>query len=233
VLQDLNAGLSADPAECECSCGDPSDEMLCSAQLRENSSSCINFKMNPNTWDLNAGQCKNISTGDTAFRAVAGDFEANGATCKPTSNENVPDVAWTTHALGCGINNPDECSVDGTCVPDTGAPLCIYVGGDTDCPDGPYETQIVYYGDVTDDRACSECSCGEPTGTCEGAIQLSTGGCNGFLQGSVNIGGCGTAGQAPTQAGYAADIVAECAAAGGQPTGDATASGAVTFCCTQ
>ena len=88
------------------------------------------------------------------------------------------------------------------------------------------------FADVADDRGCTECTCGDPTGTCGGNVAMTEGACTGIviLDGNVAVPGCANASGA-NRAHYTATIDASCAPQGGTATGSATPTGAVTLCC--
>jgi hypothetical protein len=208
--------------------------MTCSAPtLRERGSDCIKFKVNPKQWAIPAGGCSNISTQDTAFDVTAGELQVNGATCDPSSFENVPPPAWQTSVRSCESAGGEGCGVGGSCVPELDEPLCIWIPGDTDCPVGPYEVQVVFHETIADGRGCTECSCAGPTGTCAGSVSLAYNSCQVGI-GSIDVGKCGSFNTSPAQAGYLMEIDDPgCAPEGGDPTGQAVAEDPVTFCCTQ
>jgi hypothetical protein len=237
LVQELHAGLSADSAECGCECGQPSDGIACSATLFEDDPGCDQNVFMADQWALDQADCIDIATDTTAFRVVAGELQANDSSCEAIASENVPEPSWETNTAACQVSNPDSCSVGGTCQPDTAASLCIWVEGDTDCPAGPYETQIVRYLGVEDTRGCSECSCGSPEGSCGGDVELLTSGCGimGVLEGKVDVdAGCADINEVPTFAEYKAQVVdAACPANGGETVGEALPASPVTFCCTQ
>jgi hypothetical protein len=220
---------------CDCQCSDPGAGISCTATLFQDDPGCNQAVFQPASWPLQEGACTPIST-FTAYRATAGTFSANGSTCQPQPSVNVPPATWATSVVACEVSNPDSCSVNGSCLPDTEAPLCVWVEGDVDCPAGPYEVQVVHHQDVDDQRECSECSCGTPEGTCGGSVVLQTNGCGiQFLAaGSVTVGdGCTDVNNGANRAKYNPTNDGACPASGGEASGQAAPAGPVTFCCTQ
>jgi hypothetical protein len=91
----------------------------------------------------------------------------------------IPPLAWDEQALACGDPATGGGCGPGACVPIPDPPfsaeLCVYRLGDVACPAGSYSTRSVYYGGATDDRSCTDCGCGDPTGTsCQGTVRLYT-----------------------------------------------------------
>jgi hypothetical protein len=119
------------------------------------------------------------------------------------------------------------------------AKVCVFQAGATTCPAGAYSVASVFYGGVSDSRACSGCSCGTPAGTsCTGAqvqgFSVNTGTCGGTAV-TISSGPCETVGvtiegeeeiTAPTANN------GTCTPSGGQASGTVTPATPTTVCCT-
>ncbi len=160
-------------------------------------------------------------------------------------------TSWEIGALACtGITLPQSCgttSLTTYCVNDPGPAwlYCTYRDGVHEtCPDNyQYARHVLYPKEPIDNRGCSACECGAPTGSaCLGALSLSTDGacgaelvklqvasmgqiCYDFLPPGLAIGS-----KAIVNRAYLPGV---CAASGGESVGGATAdvAKAVTFCC--
>jgi len=147
-----------------------------------------------------------------------------------------------TRVTACLLTDSLEaCGDGGDCAPkppaDFDNAICIVRDGEHSCPAGQYSEQFVRYTSYNDNRTCSGCSCGAPSGTCGGAVRLkhsaSLSSCSGGTTDRVLLSesSCGYAPSAE-QATYTPDPVASCAAGSSQLSGSVAPSGAVTYCCT-
>ena len=236
VAFDLGAGLSAEPATCTCECDDPTGLDCGAATLTERGDNCFSVLFDPATWQLNDGVCVPIFAASDAFQLSEPALQGAGS-CAEIVDEEIEPAIFDRNVRACEAVAPGgDC--EGTCAPETDGELdqiCIYFEGDVACPDGEYSARTVAHGGFSDDRACSECTCGDPTGTCDGTAFLTDFDCGAgsvFL-GSVDVGACGVASGPPSHAQYVAEVDAECSASGGDPEGEATATDPVTFCCLQ
>jgi hypothetical protein len=93
-----------------------------------------------------------------------------------------PGASWATDVLACGASaTPGGGCGAGACMPKPTAPfntkLCIFRQGINACP-GSYPNEMPstqnpqYYATYTDNRTCSQCSCGAPT--CGGTVRTFT-----------------------------------------------------------
>ena len=71
------------------------------------------------------------------------------------------------------------------------AELCIAREGEHDCPEN-FPVFYQYNRDFDDERACAECTCGDPEGTCTNySVQLFNSDCSGGLSaGTIPVGAC-------------------------------------------
>ena len=234
VVHDLGAGLVADNATCTCECGDPTGLSCGPATLTARGDNCFSILFDPPNWQLADGSCVPIFAAHEAFNLSNPTLQGAGS-CAEIIDEDVPPAAFDRNVRGCeAVAEAGEC--DGVCAPETDGDydqICIYFEGDVACPGDVYTERTVAHEGIADDRGCSECTCGDPTGTCEGQAFLTDFDCGAgavFL-GNVNAGGCGVASGPPSHAQYSAEIDAECAPSGGDPEGEATPTDTVTFCC--
>jgi hypothetical protein len=123
--------------------------------------------------------------------------------------------------------------------------VCITKEGKHECPTTPgsmFTERHVFYQGVNDDRQCSACSCGPPTGSlCTATVSIYAGGmCGGGIvdQGTVSsVSPRCIDIQPPGQAlgskaaGATSYTPGSCQPMGGEPSGAATESESFTFCC--
>lgn len=231
----LTGGLDpvAPPASCECSCGDATG-FDCSVTVTEAGNACGAIVFDPDQWVLDSGECQLVSTADNAFSAGAPTLDVSGASCEPSASESIARASWGSQAQACTAASAGACA-DGTCIGQLGesyGQMCIYAGGDVECPAGDFTEREVIYAGFTDTRDCSACTCGTPSGTCGGSVSY-IGGCTGLtvFYGSHAAPGCGEALADPSALRYTAAANVECAPGGGAPVGDVTPTGATTMCC--
>ena len=108
----------------------------------------------------------------------------NGCASGPPTAAKVISLRWETFARGCDIPMPPGPLQRSTCWPEEPIPpgfkACIFYDGESACPnDDPgnsFTEQHVLYKGVQDDRQCSACSCGAPTGsTCKAQVSIYEG----------------------------------------------------------
>lgn len=115
--------------------------------------------------------------------------------CTPDPSVQPTPAGFDTRTIACGTFEAiaEGCG-DGLCVPQPAAPydsdVCIWAEGDLECPAG-FDDRTVYHSDFTDTRSCSACSCGGPSGSCEGQSIRVRGWCD--IDGFFCVGGpnCG------------------------------------------
>lgn len=167
-----------------------------------------------------------------------------------TTQVGVPKiVTWTNAAFGCaGDTNHGTCSNSSDiCVP-TPAPdfsVCVTRQGDESifkCPSG-YPDRSVYYLDGDDNRGCSACKCGPPTGgACSSSLvsfyaddtcSLHVGSVTASSSGPVCVSIPAGSPLGSKQASAPVYIPGTCQASGGEPTGSVQLRYPVTVCCQQ
>lgn len=206
----------------------------------------------PDPWN---GSCTALNTaagGQTcAGNACNTSIQANTAhpidgTCLEGGGEPTGGIPTFTNARkACETVDLGGCEGTDRCVARFAAPfeerVCIGKVGDVVCPAG-FPDRTVSYGDVSDTRTCSDCSCSTATGgTCKLTVSLFTdAACNtpvGMMT-TVESGQCTNLTGNPTIAGRSA-AVTQAPSGGGCAVvpGGGVASGAVaptdptTFCC--
>ncbi|MBX3185052.1 MAG: hypothetical protein KF915_20685 [Polyangiaceae bacterium] len=167
-----------------------------------------------------------------------------GGSCLPSGGGSLGGDPWSIRVRGCGPTALEGggCGGTNTCLPPAAAAfdrgVCVYRDGDHDCP-SPFDAKRTYYRNFVDERVCTPCSCGAPSGVeCAGdKVDIwSGGGCIGTPHATVTDPGTTCTPAAPgltlsfrytpgTPTG------GSCAPSGGQSTGTATATDPVTFCC--
>ena len=238
VAADLYADLQAPAAQCSCECGDAENVSCGAATLREHGNTCLQPIVNPDTWTLNPGACVPYASSSTALNVFAPTLQTAGGSCDPSFSQTIPETGWAQTVRLCdALVTDDACDADASC---SSAPtddfdrVCVYVEGEASCPEEGWTQRQVVHAEVVDDRGCSECSCGAPSGTCGGTVSLTQNSCGGgaVLVGSVNAGSC-SAGLSTNgnRAQYVPEPQASCSPSGGAPTGTATPTGPVTLCC--
>ncbi len=171
--------------------------------------------------------------------------ESRGGSCEPNPTVNIPTPSFETSVAGCSVAELDGmCEGDATCwespAPPFEAGVCVWRLGDEGCPTGFPTRTLWYRGELQDTRACSECRCDEPMGSCpDSAVDIYEGYyCNDPVT-TVLAGDCGEICYGDMCNTYAVSALffpgaaeASCAPDGGELTGELTAEDPVTFCCT-
>lgn len=228
--------LLAPNPECDCSCISPQDVTCSSAQLTKWSTA--NCSTNP-THTYSVSSCTSVSGGSGRWRANAP--LPNGTSCTPSASSNIPDASFTERFTACG-GPVDAGGCDGgeACVPhpsgESNGRVCIWASGDQMCPsNSEYSDRFAYYGDFSDTRDCTACTCGSPQGQCTGQLRLANTPCGGTITQQVwlDTDSCTNVSFTPgsasswTQNGF----TATCSDSGGDPTGSAEPTAPVTVCC--
>ncbi|MBX3190705.1 MAG: hypothetical protein KF819_27140 [Labilithrix sp.] len=156
----------------------------------------------------------NPSVNFDAWSAQTSWGEAAG-TCNPPTPQTptIPAVTWVDTVHGCSSAPAGK--------------TCIYQAGDVDCPASDYTSKRLLFTGVSDTRGCSDCTATFES-TCRATLTrwVSTD-CSTNRSGDT---GC-IPGGAYVKLVNVNPIEARCSASGGEPTGQATQSDAVTLCC--
>lgn len=159
-------------------------------------------------------------------------------------------ISWEKAAVMCDSSLAEDLCSDGQklCIPDVIWPWvqCVWLDGEheNECPDGyKFSSHVFYDEKPIDTRACTECSCGAPTGgecvanfgifsdsTCTTEIQNQT--ISSVMPDCDLIfpAGLAISSKSITDHSY---VPGTCAASGGEPIGEAVIdeTKATTFCC--
>ncbi len=260
-------GLIAPPAQCDaCTCesstgscaGLPATIEIRNGACNQSNAAVIPFD-GPFGWD---GACSNanaIPAGQLCNGVPCAQYVRASTLPAPTGESCTATIQkpnaiktwdWETGAIACNVKE-----VDATCDPkeehcviELPEPWYNCVARDgvhSECPDNYNEMPpvVLYEDPPIDDRDCSECKCGAPTGSmCLGSLRVySDGACSKEL---VNVGvssmdeACATI--IPPGSAIGSKTVKDltyfagtCGASGGEPVGSAAidTANAVTFCC--
>jgi hypothetical protein len=193
------------------------------------------------------GQCINVgmqALGPDSVRPTSAMHVVSGScTAQTTGSPSFPatdwqDTAWTClpSTLGSGCESSQFCSP-----PAEEGLICITRPGvhDDECPVDYGGLAWVMYRDVDDDRSCSPCTCGAPSGDCSGAeisVEDPSGGCPG--NGTVLANGVCTAlpihsslGTFSLESSLPGGLQANCSPSGGTLTGTVQPTSPLTVCC--
>lgn len=187
----------------------------------------------------NTGDPCNVSVRATGVAAVNGSCQA-----MPTANN--PDLIWDRFGRACGDapTTGGGCNVGQTCLPRMEAPyesgVCVMMAGDNACPPGAFTEKHVFYDDVMDTRACTDCSCGTATGgTCPTTVNIYSDTADNTcisLVASFQAGTCADVMGNPTLSNReaipgAGPTGGSCIPSASTPTGTVMPTNPTTFCC--
>ncbi len=172
---------------------------------------------------------------------------AAGGTCLASGGTITKSAAFAgkAHACGSPADQGGGCLAQQACLPrPTGAfvpGMCVYKPGDQACP-GSFPNKFLYYETFADNRTCSACGCGSPSGaSCDATITIwGTDGCSTQGLGTLSF----SANDPPVTCVDMPGLVAveawsgttsitggQCTSTGGQVQGSLTPQNATTFCC--
>ena len=251
-----HAGLTA-PATCPaCTCGDPTG-VTCDPPLHVMHDRCASPACGwSSTTPIDAQACNAITFDNpggacTAIHAIQVPASTpSGGTCAPAPAAIAAvEATWSDEARACSAAGVSQgkCTTGQVCAWDAeaGHKLCVWQKGDKECPASPsvYAEKHLYYGGIDDQRLCSACACGAPSGgTCSGSIEVFAQGatsCGGTPASTAPTGTCTTLAASVTAGGAALPLKwapgtavgRTCAASGGAPSGSAAPADPTTFCC--
>lgn len=201
----------------------------CSVDVTEAGNDCGNLVGNPDTFTIGFDECVEVSTNDSAFSADAPDLNLDAASCSPDAESSVSPASFQTRVAACEPQAAAAECADGTCLDaldEAFDEVCIFADGHNACPAGPYSEQVVVFTELNDTRACSECSCDAPQGSCTGQVRYQTG-CSGFLSvsGSHTPPGCVNTSADPGAIQFLADASVSCDPQGGRASGRRVTAG--------
>lgn len=138
----------------------------------------------PTPWDGSCDSTTQIPSGAAhSLKIDPMTMTENGCALGPPVAAKVVSLHWDTFARGCDVAFPPSPIERSICFPGDllppGFALCIVRVGEHACPADPenlFTERHVFYQGVQDDRQCSACSCGAPTGsTCTATISIYKG----------------------------------------------------------
>ncbi len=167
------------PSICEaCTCEPPTGSCALPSTITASDAACGTQGAStpfdaPASWD---GSCDGtVQTPNGASNSLAIDpivITENGCAAGPPVAAKVVSLHWETYARGCDVDLPKGPVDRSICLTDDLAPpgfaVCLYRAGEHECPDGPgavFTERHIFYQGVQDDRTCSACTCGAPTGS--------------------------------------------------------------------
>ncbi len=250
-----SASLDAPTATCACEC-DAAEGASCADALLAaygEDAACGSDTVFTQVIDMGPGDPCNFmpsggSTGEPPVMAASHwtlATTSTGGTCSPQPTVDIPPASYLRTVSGCAANELEmACDGDTSCFEAPGDPfaagLCVWRSGAHECPAGDFAVRSVHNrGALVDERACSECSCGDASGSCPTSeAQLYDGYyCNGTgipigtaCTEACVVAGCETYAVSSTLTIGAAE--ATCPPTGGELTGELVEQDPVTFCCT-
>ena len=261
------ADLTWSPTTClACECAPPTGTCALPAKITASSEDCNILPTSSTLFDPPAGWAGEC----TQANAIPAGVQCSGSPCVEsvtigplllTEGGCAPSVpapltpppgpadspTWSTFVLECGTNHGGRCGSPGEiCAPALPPPpqgfqVCIAALGDHECFD-PYPNRFVSYRSFKDERTCTSCTCGVPTGSvCTGSISIyGDSACgaqtpplvlsvwsNGELCGEM-LPGTGLASKMASPLTYTAGM---CQPSGGEPTGSLDLIDPKTYCC--
>ncbi len=176
---------------CEaCTCEPPTGSCALPSTLTASTNACsmpggpsTSFNA-PTPWDGSCDSTTQTPDGAAYSLTIAPmTMTENGCTPGPPIPAKVVSLHWDTFARGCDVVFPISPIERSICFPGDllppGFALCIIRDGEHACPADPknsFTERHVFYQGVQDDRQCSACSCGAPTGSaCTATISIYKG----------------------------------------------------------
>lgn len=247
---DASANLNGGAASCEsCRCDAATGETCGAAWVRAyNGTTCSNVD-SCTTLAVPLDQCTPLGCPSVQSLKLLGVTTTGGACAANTPNVlDLPKATWARQSVAChaSLDETGACSANETCavVPSDSrfaGTMCIAKDGEVACPSsGPFTEAHVYYTGISDTRGCAQsCTCGTPDGGVCSYTQPSTqlyddpfcGGNIGDLSGNQCHEVSGVAGVVIHVTSAGVGFPGHCAPSGGGPSGNATGTGATTFCC--
>lgn len=229
VHGDQHAELSPGNASCGCSCGDAVGVSCGAVTLQQSNAMCTASQGLADVLQPNV--CTFVSNAAGTYSISTANLQVGGASCDPAATESITPPSWGRDVRSCSAAVEQGCD-DGGCLPSTPDDhrMCIWAAGEAACPPGPWSQQVITYGDVDDDRDCTACSCGTPSGTCGGYVELNNQGCGVIYVSDASPGTCGVQ-LAASHATYYPEADASCTPSGGALVGGVAPTDAITYCC--
>jgi hypothetical protein len=247
------------PSVCEvCTCAPPTGSCALPSTLTASTTACnipggssTSFNA-PTPWD---GSCDSTTqTPDGAAQSLTIDpiaMTENGCAPGPPVAAKIVPLHWNTYARTCDVHWTPGLPERSICLPPDPPPpgfaLCIFSDRERACPTfqgNLFTERHVFYQGVQDNRECSACTCGAPTGSaCTAAISIYKGNdltCSGPALVSIPVSSLKETcidiqlpGQAlgSKSAGPTTYLPGTCPAMGGDGSGIAIPTEPATLCC--
>jgi hypothetical protein len=225
---------SADPAECSCSCGEPTD-VTCSAPATSlfTDPACGEPACAVDASPRTCGDALFCGGNNKVVAVSFGPSLPSGGSCKPSATAHVPPVAPRRSIRLCAPLAAGSDCEGGACQPKPSPVFatsnrCVVQDGDIAVCPAAFPHRRVYYGGGSDTRACSQCQCDAPVGTtcaatastCRDATTVDApSGCLAVSTGAKVVTDPGT------------PHGGACAPSGGEPIGAFDPGQATTVCC--
>ena len=178
------------PNACEsCTCEPPTGSCALPSKLTASTAICntpgasASFNA-PAPWDGHCDNTTQVPQGVAYSLTIdALTMTENGCAPGPTIPAKVISLHWNTFARSCDMPWPMGPLQRTICRPNDPIPpgfaMCIFQNGDTDCPTEPgnvFTERHVFYKGLEDNRHCSACACGVPTGSaCTAVLSIYKG----------------------------------------------------------
>ncbi|MEO5727126.1 MAG: hypothetical protein ABI134_02960 [Byssovorax sp.] len=246
------------PNLCEpCTCEPPTGSCALPSTLTASTAVCgtpgatTSFDA-PAPWDGQCDSTNQVPAGKAHSLTIGAlTMTENGCAPGPTIPAKVISLRWDTFARTCDLPLDPGPFDRSKCVPDVVLPgftgWCILQKGENDCPTDPgnvFTERHLFYSGVQDDRQCSACTCGAPTGSaCTATVSIYKGTeltCSGPTVTQTTISSSSPTcidNQLPGQAlgsksaGPTTYLPGTCPAMGGDASGTAVKTDPVTLCC--
>lgn len=238
----------AGPVECaSCSCG-PLEGASCEPppfSCWPGSPTCTGTETDL-TSVLADGQCHkppNLGQVPSTSCRLIGDSSSASGMCAPFGGTPVKGDPWAKRVGVCQLSAGGGCSEAQTCVTkDAGAGKhCIRAFGDVACPSALSVQKTLVYADGDDTRSCTPCTCDVTSANCSGGSYTvhDTNNCSiglGDPRLVIDSGSCLDVsmhldGGSWSMTANLPQPQGACTPGGGQPEGQVTPRGPVTFCC--
>jgi hypothetical protein len=231
--------LVGDPAICECDCAEATD-VSCESWVVEHDVT-LGCPTPDESFDF-LGICLNAPSEPQGHYWRADPAASSGGSCEASGTTDVSPAAFAGRTTLCAYAGPqDGCGPGQRCAPIPVAPfesaICVWQEGDLECPAAlGFTEKRVAFDDFTDDRACEECTCADPVGTCSVELSFFSDSCAGRLDYALPTDGvCRLIGSSVESINADEDslaIEATCVPSSGVPIGAVTGTGPTTICCT-
>jgi len=247
---DGNSQLDAPAASCSCQCN-PSVTQCASPTMTIYEAACVAGTgcsctgTSCDTFTLQAAVCTTVAPSACTVKVATGmnaTAPVPSGSCPPVAGKSAAPITWGTSAQACSSSiaiAQVDCPAGDVCAPKAAAPygstLCISQAGDIACPTQGYTQKQTFYGGADDQRTCTACTCGSPTGaSCDATIDMYTsadGSCTGTPNEFITPFSCDPVNDPVDMRLVVSSQGGSCVASTVSATGSATPISPTTFCC--